>query len=177
MSTNSITAYLLVPHLITLEDVLWIYGVYQSIPATTLVQGIVTQYNKIPDKRHTEIYNFTDFDDNMTLNSRHWHLKYHNTTVVAPSKMHFFLRFSEDKFLNSGAMFQPVLDIVNTLPEGVLEMIRTLPTSQQGRVVSVFHHDVPVFMKKLENVVLKTKEYKSFIRLLIDLHKNNVSLS
>lgn len=174
MSTNTITAYFLVPKAITLEDMILLQGIYNSVTATTMVQGIVTDYSMIPDKRHTEIYVFTPFNECMTLNSRHWHLLYQPTTIKAPSKMHFFLRFHADPLLNAGAMFEPVNTLYRALPEGVLKMVRTFQLPA-GEVVSVFHQAVPSFMRGNEKVVNKLCNYEDFIQLMIDV-KNSSQL-
>lgn len=172
MSTNTITAYFLVPKAITLEDMILLQGIYNSVATTTVVQGIVTDYSSIPDKRHTEIYVFTPFNESMTLNSRHWHLLYQPTTIKAPSKMHFFLRFHADPLLNAGAMFEPVNTLYNALPEGVLKMIRAFQLPA-GEVVSVFHQAVPAFMRGNEQVIHELFNYPGFIQLMIDLKRGS----
>jgi len=174
MSTNVITAYFLVPKAITLEDMILLQGIYYSVANTTMVQGIVTDYSSIPDKRHTEIYVFTPFNESMTLNSRHWHLLYQPTTIKAPSKMHFFLRFHADPLLNAGAMFEPVNTLHYSFPEGVLKMIRAFQLQlPAGEVVSVFHQAVPAFMRGNEKVINKLFNYPDFIQLMIDLKSSS----
>jgi hypothetical protein len=169
MSSNETKAYFLVPKEIDLETAVTISGVYKALGKYTPLQGIIRDYQHIPNKKNVQVYSFVNSKKGcMNLPCQHWHVKYTEPEDREMVRNHFYLLFNKELWENASAMYPEVRMCKDLIPPIVWEVAKAyevarIPVPPDG----IFGKDVAQLMGEVGSLISNSRICEDFLELML----------